>query len=227
MYFGVVVDTLAIFLGGTIGLLIQKGIPKRIEESIMRAIGLSAIFIGITGMTSVENTIFIVLAMVFGGIIGEIFNLDKNVNQLANSFASKLQTNQNSSRLAIGFVTGALMMSVGPLSIIGPIESGLTGDHTILYTNAVLDGISSLVLASSLGLGVILSGFVVFVYEALIVMFASGLNAFLTEAMILDMSAIGAILILVLGLNILKVTDIKVMNFVPALFIPVTLFFLY
>lgn len=227
MYFGVVVDTLAIFLGGTIGLLIQKGIPKRIEESIMRAIGLSAIFIGITGMTSVENTIFIVLAMVFGGIVGEIFNLDKNVNQLANSFASKLQTNQNSSRLAIGFVTGALMMSVGPLSIIGPIESGLTGDHTILYTNAVLDGISSLVLASSLGLGVILSGFVVFVYEALIVMFASGLNAFLTEAMILDMSAIGAILILVLGLNILKVTDIKVMNFVPALFIPVTLFFLY
>lgn len=227
MYFGVIVDTFAIFLGGTIGLLIQKGIPKRIEESIMRAIGLSAIFIGITGMTSVENTIFIVLAMVFGGIIGEIFNLDKNVNQLANSFASKLQTNQNSSRLAIGFVTGALMMSVGPLSIIGPIESGLTGDHTILYTNAVLDGISSLVLASSLGLGVILSGFVVFVYEALIVMFASGLNAFLTEAMILDMSAIGAILILVLGLNILKVTDIKVMNFVPALFIPVTLFFLY
>ena len=227
MYFGVVVDTLAIFLGGTIGLLIQKGLPKRLEETIMRAIGLSAIFIGITGMTSVENTIFIVLAMVFGGIIGEIFNLDKNVNQLANSFASKLQTNQNSSRLAIGFVTGALMMSVGPLSIIGPIESGLTGDHTILYTNAVLDGISSLVLASSLGLGVILSGFVVFVYEALIVMFASGLNAFLTEAMILDMSAIGAILILVLGLNILKVTDIKVMNFVPALFIPVTLFFLY
>ena len=227
MYFGVVVDTLAIFLGGTIGLLIQKGLPKRLEETIMRAIGLSAIFIGITGMTSVENTIFIVLAMVFGGMIGEILNLDKNVNKLANSFASKLQTNQNSSRLAVGFVTGALMMSVGPLSIIGPIESGLTGDHTILYTNAVLDGISSLVLSSSLGLGVILSGFVVFIYEALIVMFASGLNVFLTEAMILDMSAIGAILILVLGLNILKVTDIKVMNFVPALFIPVTLFFLY
>lgn len=227
MYFGVIVDTLAIFLGGTIGLLVQKGIPKRIEEIIMRAIGLSAVFIGITGMTSVENTIFIVLAMVFGGIIGEILNLDKNVNRLANSFASKLQTNENSSRLAVGFVTGALMMSVGPLSIIGPIESGLTGDHTILYTNAVLDGISSLVLTSSLGLGVILSGFVVFVYEALIVMFASSLNTFLTEAMILDMSAIGAILILVLGLNILKITDIKVMNFVPALFIPIALFFLY
>ena len=227
MYFGVIVDTLAIFLGGAIGLLIQKGLPKRIEETIMKAIGLSAIFIGITGMASVENTIFIVLAMVFGGIIGESLNLDKNVNRLANSFASKLQTNKNSSRLAVGFVTGALMMSVGPLSIIGPIESGLTGDHTILYTNAVLDGISSLVLTSSLGLGVILSGFVVFIYEALIVMFASCLNSFLTDAMILDMSTIGAILILVLGLNILKITDIKVMNFVPALFIPIALFFLY
>lgn len=227
MFFGVIVDTLAIFLGGTIGLLIQKGIPKRIEETIMKAIALSAIFIGITGMFAVENTIFIILSMVLGGIIGELLNLDENVHRLANSFASKLQTDQNSSKLAVGFVTGALMMTVGPLSIIGPMESGLTGDHTILYTNAVMDGITSIVLASSLGLGVILSGFVVFTYEALIVLFASGLNAFLTDAMILDMSVVGAILIFVLGLNILEITDIKVMNFIPALFIPVALFFLY
>ncbi len=227
MFFGVIVDTLAIFLGGAIGLLIQKGIPKRIEETIMKAIALSAIFIGITGMFSVENTIFIILSMVLGGIIGELLNLDKNVNHLANSFAAKLQTDQNSSKLAVGFVTGALMMTVGPLSIIGPMESGLTGDHTILYTNAVMDGITSIVLASSLGLGVLLSGFVVFIYEALIVLFASGLNAFLTEAMILDMSAVGSILIFVLGLNILEITEIKVMNFIPALFIPIALFFLY
>lgn len=227
MFFGVIVDTLAIFLGGTIGLMIQKGIPKKIEETIMKAIGLSALFIGITGMFSSENTIFIILSMVIGSVIGEALNLDENIQRLANSLTAKFQTDQSSTTLAVGFVTGALMMSVGPLSIIGPIESGLTGDHTILYTNAVMDGITSLVLASSLGLGVIFSGVVVFIYEASIVLFASGLNTFLTDAMIFDMSAIGAILIFVLGLNILKITDIKVMNFIPALFIPIALFFLY
>lgn len=193
----------------------------------MKAIGLSALFIGITGMFSSENTIFIILSMVIGSVIGEALNLDENIQRLANSLTAKFQTDQSSTTLAVGFVTGALMMSVGPLSIIGPIESGLTGDHTILYTNAVMDGITSLVLASSLGLGVIFSGVVVFIYEASIVLFASGLNTFLTDAMIFDMSAIGAILIFVLGLNILKITDIKVMNFIPALFIPIALFFLY
>ncbi len=227
MYFGVIVDTIAILLGGFMGLLIKKGIPDRIEETIMKAIALSAIFIGITGMSAVENTIFIILSMVFGGIIGEILNLEENVHRVANSFASKLQSDQSSSKLAIGFVTGALMMTVGPLSIIGPMESGLTGNHTILYTNAVMDGITSIVLASSLGLGVLFSSIVVFVYEATIVLFASGLNTFLTDAIIYDISAVGSILILVLGLNILKITDIKVMNFIPALFIPVALFFLY
>lgn len=227
MLTGVIVDTLAIFVGGTIGLFIHKGISKKIEEAIMKALALSAIYIGITGMLSGENTIFIILSVVFGVVIGELIHLDDRVNRLAKWLGKKLPQRNNDLTFQEGFTTGTLMMCVGALSIIGPIESGLTGNHTILYTNAVMDGVTSIILASTLGLGVLFSGFVVFGYEAAIAIFAGSLNAFLTTPMINDMNAIGSILILAIGLNILDFTNIKVMNFVPALFVPILFFFLY
>jgi|SRR5690625_847412 len=227
MFTGVIVDTLAIFLGGTVGLLINKGIPKRMEQTIMRALALSAIYIGITGMMSGENTIFIILCLVIGGVIGELIHLDDNVNRLAHWIAEKIPNKNNDSTFSEGFITGTLMMCVGALSIVGPIQSGLTGTHTILYTNAVMDGVTSIVLAASLGIGVIFSGFIVFGYEAAIVIFAGSLNTLLTDPMINDINAIGSILVLTIGLNLLDLTDIKVMNYVPALFVPMLLFFLY
>lgn len=227
MFTGVIVDTLAIFAGGTIGLFINKGIPKNIETAIMKALALSAIYIGITGMMSGENTIFIILSMVVGVIVGELIHLDDKVNYLAKTLAEKLPIKNKSSTFSEGFITGTLMMCVGALSIVGPIESGLTGNHTILYTNAVMDGFTSIILAASLGVGVIFSGLLVFTYEAAIVIFAGGLNALLTTPMIEDINAIGSILVLAIGLNMLGLTDLKVMNYVPALFIPIAFFFLY
>lgn len=227
MFLGVVVDTLAIFFGGFIGLFINKGISKKFEQAIMKALALSAIYIGITGMMSGENTIFIILAMVLGVAIGELIHLDELVTDATKTIAHKLPMANKSSTFSEGFIAGSLMMGVGALSIVGPIESGLTGNHTILFTNAVMDGITSIILTSSLGIGVIFSGVLVFIYEATIVIFAGGLNTLLTDPMINDINAIGSILVLAIGLNMLDITDIKVMNFVPALFIPVFLFFLY
>jgi len=227
MFTGVIVDTLAIFLGGIVGLLIKKGIPKKIEQAIMKALALSAIYIGVTGMISGENTIFIILSLVIGVVIGELITLDDNMNRFTHFLASKIPFQSDNSTFSEGFITGSLMMCVGALSIIGPIESGLTGNHTILYTNAVMDGFTSLILASSLGIGVLFSGFLVFGYEAAIVIFANSLNTLLTTPMINDISAIGSLLVLVIGLNMLELTDIKVMNFVPALFIPMLFFFIY
>ena len=227
MFTGVIADALAIFAGGTIGLFINKGIPKKIEQAIMKALALSAIYIGITGMMTGENTIFIIIAMVTGVLIGEMIQLDVKVTNLTKLIAQKLPIKNKSATFTQGFITGSLIMGVGALSIVGPIESGLTGNHTIMYTNAVMDGISSLIFASSLGIGVVFSGVLVFIYEALIVIFAGGLNTLLTEVMINDINAIGSILVLAIGLNMLEITDIKVMNYVPALFIPIVLFFLY
>src|SRR5699024_3345093 len=152
----------------------------------------SAIYIGITGMTSGENTIFIILSLVIGVVIGEFIQLDGNVNRLTHFLASKVPSQDKDSTFSEGFITGTLMMCVGALSIVGPIESGLTGNHTILFTNAVMDGFTSIILASSLGVGVLFSGFLVFIYEAAIVIFSGSLNALLTTPMIDDINAIGS-----------------------------------
>ena len=121
----------------------------------------------------------------------------------------------------------SLIMAVGAMSIVGPLESGLTGNHTILLTKALMDGITSIILASSLGIGVIFSGVLVFLYQGAITLFASALDIILTDAMINDINAVGSILILALGLNILEVTKLKVMNFVPAIAIPLFFFLFY
>lgn len=227
MFFGVIVDGLAIFFGGLLGMLFNKGISERIESAMMKAIAVSAIYIGIRGMSTGENTILIILSMVFGVLIGEWMNIDDKVNHLAKMVSNKLSKNNEASSFSEGFITGSLIMGVGALSILGPIESGLTGRHTIMMTNAVIDGVTSILLASSLGIGVVFSSIPVFLYKALIVIFAGNLHTLLTDNIINDMNAIGSILVLMIGLNLIDLTDFKVMNFVPAIFLPIVFFFLY
>lgn len=227
MFFGVIINTLAIVLGGTIGLFVNKGIPLRIEKALMRALALSAVYIGITGMMSGENTIYIILSLVIGAAVGEVIDLDNKIHQLGTSLEYRFPSKNGSASISKGFVMASLIMAVGAMSIVGPLESGLTGNHTILLTKALMDGITSIILASSLGIGVIFSGVLVFLYQGAITLFASALDIILTDAMINDINAVGSILILALGLNILEVTKLKVMNFVPAIAIPLFFFLFY
>ena len=227
MFFGVIINTLAIVLGGTFGLFVNKGIPLRIEKALMRALALSAIYIGITGMMSGENTIYIILSLVVGAAVGEVIDFDDKIHKLGTSLEYRFPSKNGSSSISKGFVVSSLIMAVGAMSIVGPLESGLTGNHTILLTKALMDGITSIILASSLGIGVIFSGVLVFLYQGAITLFASALDIILTDAMINDINAVGSILILALGLNILEVTKLKVMNFVPAIAIPLLFFLFY
>ena len=227
MFFGVIINTLAIFLGSLIGLFVNKGIPLHIEKALMKALALSAIYIGVTGLTTGENTIYIILSMVIGVTIGEIIDLDKKITNLGNRLETRFPAKEGASSLSKAFVMSSLIMAVGAMSIVGPLESGLTGTHTILLTKSVMDGLTSLVLASSMGVGVLFSGILVFLYQGAITLFASGLDAVLTEPMINDINAVGSLLILALGFNMLEATKIKVMNFVPAIFIPVLFFLFY
>lgn len=227
MFLGVIINALAIFIGGTIGLFVNKGIPLKIEKALMKALALSAIYIGITGMMTGENTIYIILSLVIGAAIGEIIDLDKRIHQMGTSLEHRFPAKNGSAPISKGFVMGSLIMAVGAMSIVGPLESGLTGNHTILLTKALMDGITSIILASSLGIGVIFSGVLVFLYQGAITLFASGLDVILTDVMINDINAVGSILILALGLNILEVAKLKVMNFVPAIAIPLLFFLFY
>lgn len=227
MFFGVIINTIAIFVGGTIGLFVNKGIPVHIEKALMKALALSAIYIGVTGLSSGENTIFIILSMVIGVTIGEIIDLDKKITHMGNMLERRFPGKSGSASLSKGFVMSSLIMAVGAMSIVGPLESGLAGTHTILLTKSVMDGLTSLILASSMGIGVLFSGIIVFLYQGAITLFASGLDAILTDPMINDINAVGSLLILALGFNMLEATKIKVMNFVPAIFIPILFFLFY
>lgn len=227
MFFGVIINTLAIFAGSIIGLFVNKGIPLHIEKALMKALALSALYIGITGLSTGENTIFIILSMVIGVTIGELINLDKKINQMGDRLERRFPGQNGAASVSKGFVMSSLIMAVGAMSIVGPLESGLTGTHTILLTKSVMDGLTSIILASSMGFGVIFSGVVVFLYQGLITLFASGLDSILIDPMINDMNAVGSLLILALGLNMLEISRIRVMNFVPAIFIPILFFLFY
>ena len=227
MFFGVIMDGLAIFFGGLLGLLFNKGIPEHLEKAVMKAVAVSAIYIGVRGMDSGENTILIILAMVLGVVIGEVLGVDDKINRLADKLAAKIASKNSDSTFAEGLITGSLIMGVGALSIMGPLESGLTGAHDIMMTNAVIDAFTSIILASSLGIGVVFSAIPIFISKAIVVIFAGSLNMLLTDVMINDINAIGGILVMLIGLNLLEITDIKIMNFVPAIFVPMLLFFLY
>ncbi|OJF97215.1 DUF554 domain-containing protein [Alkalibacterium sp. 20] len=227
MFFGVIINTVAIFVGSIIGLFVNKGIPVHIENALMKALALCAIYIGVTGLSTGENTIYIILSMVIGVTIGEIINLDKKIIHMGNMLESRFPAKNGSASLSKGFVMSSLIMAVGAMSIVGPLESGLVGTHTILLTKSVMDGLTSLILASSMGIGVFFSGFLVFIYQGAIALFASRLDAILTDPMINDINAIGSLLILALGFNLLEATKIKVMNFVPAIFIPILFFMFY
>ena len=227
MFFGVIMDGLAIFFGGLLGLLFNKGIPEHLEKAVMKAVAVSAIYIGVRGMDSGENTILIILAMVLGVVIGEVLGIDDKINRLADKLAAKIASKNSDSTFAEGLITGSLIMGVGALSIMGPLESGLTGTHDIMMTNAVIDAFTSIILASSLGIGVVFSAIPIFISKAIVVIFAGSLNMLLTDVMINDINAIGGILVMLIGLNLLEITDIKIMNFVPAIFVPMLLFFLY
>ncbi|MDZ7836036.1 MAG: DUF554 domain-containing protein [Alkalibacterium sp.] len=204
-----------------------KAFLLHIEKALMKALALSAIYIGITGLTTGENTIYIILSMVIGVTIGEIIDLDKKITHMGNMLERRFPAKKGASSLSKAFVMSSLIMAVGAMSIVGPLESGLTGTHTILLTKSVMDGLTSIILASSMGVGVLFSGFLVLLYQGAITLFASGLDAILTDSMVNDINAIGSLIILALGLNILEVTKIKVMNFVPAIFIPLLFFLFY
>lgn len=227
MFFGVITDGLAIFFGGLLGLLFNKSFPDHLEKAVMKAVAISAIYIGVRGMDSGENTILIILSMVLGVVIGEVLSIDDRINRFADKLAKKIARKNSDSTFAEGLITGTLIMGVGALSIMGPLESGLTGTHDIMMTNAVIDAFTSIILASSLGIGVVFSAIPIFLSKATVVVFAGSLNVLLTDIMINDINAIGGILVMLIGLNLLEVTDFKIMNFVPAIFVPMLLFFLY
>ena len=222
--FGVLVNVATVLIGSTIGLLFRKMIPQHATDFIMKGIGLCTIYIGIDGALGGTNPLIAIISMAVGALIGELADLDKHLNHFAGKLEERFKRKDGSGpSIAEGFVTASLVFCVGAMTIVGSLQSGLTGDHSMLITKATLDLVSSLIFAASLGIGVMMAAAFVLVFQGGIVLIAQAAAPFLTDYVIGEMTCVGSILIMALGMNIIGVTNFKVMNYLPAIFIPILL----
>ena len=219
---GVIINVVTVLLGSTIGLILKKGIPEKITKAVMTVIGLCTLYIGIDGALQGENTIVLILSMVLGTIVGSLIDIDDKLEKTGKFIESKLSSKGESRNITQGFVTGSLLFCVGAMTIVGSLNAGLSGDNELLITKSVLDLISSCVLASTLGFGVMLSAVFVLVYQGGLVLLSGLLQNILTDtALVAEITCAGSVMIIALGLNIIGVTKIKVANLLPALlFVP-------
>ncbi|EOD00171.1 DUF554 domain-containing protein [Caldisalinibacter kiritimatiensis] len=215
---GTIVNSIAIIIGGIIGYFLKHGIKDKYKETIMQGLGLTVIVIGLMGALKSENVLLVIISIVIGSVIGEAMSIEYNLDRLGNWIEGKVgKTNTNFSK---GFVTASLVYCIGAMAIVGALESGLTGNHQTLFVKSILDGISSIIFASTLGIGVIFSSISVFIYQGMITITASLVKTILVDSVIIEMSAVGGILIMGIGINILEIKKIKIGNMLPAVFIP-------
>jgi len=220
---GVLANTGAVIVGSLLGLLFKKGIPERVSGAVMAAIGLCTVYIGIDGVLEGSNTIVLIVSMVIGTICGTLLNIDGGINRLGSFVERRLSRTDGKTSVAQGFMTASLLFCIGAMTIVGSINAGLSNDNKILLTKSLLDLISSCMLASSLGIGVLFSALFVLVYQGGLVLLAGLLQSVLTDpAIIAEITCAGSIMIIGLGLNILGITKLKIADQLPAIiFVPI------
>ena len=229
---GNIVNCLAVLAGSAVGMIFKRimaggkenGALTRVSEALMKGVSLCVLLIGVTGAIETKNILVVIISIVIGSVIGELARLQEGVEWLGDKLEQK--TKGKFGNVSQGFVSASLLFCVGAMTILGSLESGLTGDHSILYTKSLLDMISSFVFATTLGFGVFLSGFFVLAFQGSITLLATWIEPLLNSATINEMSAVGSLLIVALSLNMLGLTTIKIMNYIPAIFVPILLFLL-
>ena len=218
---GTLINCLAIILGSAVGLLLRRGMKESISKTVMAGVGLSVMLIGITGAIKANDTLLVILSMVIGGVTGALINIDAKMNQLGAWAQKKLtRSDDPSNTFAQGFVTASLVYCVGAMAVVGALDSGIRGDHSTLIAKAALDGITAIVFTSSLGIGVMLSAVPVLVYQGAIALLGTAVAPYLSDVVINEMSAVGGLLIMAIGINMVLDKDIKVANLLPAIIIP-------
>lgn len=226
---GTLVNGLCIIIGTIIGLIFSN-IPERIKTTALQAIGLVVALIGIQMAIQANNIILILLSLLLGAVIGTAIHLEEKLNLMGEKLERKVSKKRNSN-LTEGFITASLIFVIGAMAIVGALDGGLRGDHEVLYTKAFLDGFLAIVLTSTLGYGVIFSVIPVVLYQGSIALLAAQINKWLPQSVldgfINEVTAIGGLLILAIGLNILNITKIKIGDFLPAIFVFIIFYFSY
>lgn len=239
MLTGTIINSLAILAGSLLGLVLQavthrsskdvdaSGIGGRLQTIVMEGMALCVMYIGISGSLKGQNTLIAIISIAIGAVVGELLDLDRQMHTLGDWVQAKtarlIHTQEGAPSVADGFVAASLLFCVGAMAIVGSLENGLTGNYDTLKAKSVIDGIAAIVFASSLGVGVAFSAAAIFVYQGAISLAAGLLAPLLSDTVIAEMTCVGSLLIVALSLNMLNVTKIKVMNLVPAIFLPILL----
>lgn len=229
---GTIVNSLAIIGGCLIGLIVKGRLTERVSKTIMNGLALCVLYIGISGALKGQDTLQIIICIAIGALIGEIIDIDSKLSNLGDFIERKINNRRKDSvneriSIAEGFVTSSLLFCVGAMAVVGSLQSGLQGDNSTLFAKSILDGVSSIIFASSLGIGVMLSSVAIFIYQGSIALLAGGLSTVLTDNVISNMSAVGSLLIVGLGFNMLGMAKIKVANLLPAIFLPIIYGFIH
>lgn len=220
--FGTIVNFFAIILGSLIGILFHKRINQDIAYSLFKVLGLCVIYLGIIGLIKVENPMVIILSMALGTLLGEVINIEKKLETMSNRI-EMMVNKYYKGKIKDGFLTATLLFCIGSMAIIGTIESTLSNNHDTLFAKSILDGITSVIFASTMGLGVMLSSFSVLLYQGSISVLANFIKPLVTAVpeTIPMISGVGSLMIMGLGINMVFNLKLKISNMLPSIFIPI------
>lgn len=228
---GSIVNAVGIIAGALLGMIIKDRLAERFKAIIMQALGLSVVIIGLSGTLSAifrvssdgtlesKDIMIMIIFLVVGAIIGEAIKIEENLNRFASLIQKKLPG--SGGNFSVGFVSATLLFCVGAMAIVGSLEEGLTGNAGTLYAKSILDSISSIIFSATMGIGVLFSAIAVLIYQGSLTLLAEFLEPMLTPEVISQMSLVGNVLILGIGINLLEIRKIKVANMLPAVFLPI------
>ncbi len=220
---GALINAIAIVVGGVVGLLVRKRFPDRIAKTTLRALGLFSVLVGLSMAIQGQEVIMGLISLTLGAMLGEWINIEDRLEKFGVWLEKRLHVVEQSP--AKGFIYTSLLFCVGSMAIVGSITDGLTGDHSILVTKAVMDGIISIPFASGMGFGVLGSAVPILLYQGSLTLLASKLQPFFTPIMIRELTSVGGVIVIGIGINVLGLMRVRVGNFIPAL--PIIILLLY
>ncbi len=221
MFLGTVVNALAVACGSLAGIFLKKSFPENIKEIIFQGLGLSTLTIGILMVIKTENVLILVFSVLIGGIAGELIRLQTHFDNLGALLKKRLKSGND--RFTEGLITAFLVFCVGSMTIMGCIEEGIRNDHTLLFAKSILDGFASIALAATYGSGVFFSVFGILIYQGLLTLLSAWAQSFFSQTVISQLTAMGGILIIGIGFNLLQIKKINTGNLMPGLVVVVIL----
>lgn len=220
---GVIANSVAVGFGSLLGILFRNRFNKKVIETVMNGMGLCVLYVGISGSLQGKNILVTIGSIALGGVIGEIIDIDGRLRRFGHSVEAKFSSGEKES-VAEGFLNSTMVICVGAMAIVGSLQSGLVGNHETLYAKAFIDLFVVLAMAATMGIGVFLSAFSILLYQGAITLMAGKISPFLSEIVIAEITCVGSLVIIAIGLNILGITKIRAANLSIAPFIPIIIY---